>query len=112
MSSKNTMANKHTPSKADIERKLQELSQHTISKKEVVIQLDKNISKDLHNATGATGATGANGSGHMFEHKMDTKNLAALDVLMKEGDAGFVKHVFTGDEGEKLTYAQMRDLYG
>lgn len=106
------MANKHTLSKAEIERKLQEVSQHTISKKELVIHLDKNISKDLHNATDASGATDANGSSYMFAHKMDTKNLAALDVLMKEGDAGFVKHVFTGDDDEQLTYAQMRMRYG
>lgn len=44
--------------------------------------------------------------------KMNTKNKEALNVLTTEGDGAFIKHVFTGDNCKKLTYAEMRDRYG
>lgn len=44
--------------------------------------------------------------------KMDENNKTALKVLTTEGDSSFIKHVFTGDNGKKLTYAEMRDRYG
>lgn len=44
--------------------------------------------------------------------RMDEKNKEALNVLKTQGDKEFVKHVFTGDKGETLTYAEMRDRYG
>ena len=43
---------------------------------------------------------------------MDEKNTQALNVLTTQGDEEFVKHVFTGDKGQKLTYAEMRARYG
>jgi len=44
--------------------------------------------------------------------RMDEKNSKALNVLKEQGDKAFVKHVFTGDKGETLTYAEMRARYG
>ena len=44
--------------------------------------------------------------------RMDEKNKEAFNVLKKQGDEAFVKHVFTGDKGETLTYAEMRARYG
>ena len=43
---------------------------------------------------------------------MDEKNKKALNVLMTEGDKAFVKHVFTGENGRQLSYAEMRSRYG
>ena len=44
--------------------------------------------------------------------EMDEPNKKALDVLVEKGEKEFIKHVFTGEKGKKLTYAQMRDRYG
>ncbi len=44
--------------------------------------------------------------------KMDEPNKKALEVLVTKGEKEFIKHVFTGEGGKKLTYAEMRDLYG
>lgn len=44
--------------------------------------------------------------------KMDEKNKEALKVLKEEGDDAFVNHVFTGENGQKLTYSEMRARYG
>jgi hypothetical protein len=44
--------------------------------------------------------------------KMDEKNKEALKVLKEEGDDAFVNHVFTGENGQKLTYSEMRERYG
>jgi len=44
--------------------------------------------------------------------KMDEKNKEALKVLKEEGDNAFVNHVFTGENGQKLTYSEMRARYG
>ena len=45
---------------------------------------------------------------------MDPLNKKALDVLVKEGEKKFVEHVFTdpNDKNRKLSYAEMRMLYG
>lgn len=43
---------------------------------------------------------------------MDEKNKKALNVLMTEGDRAFVEHVFTGENGRQLSYAEMRSRYG
>lgn len=44
--------------------------------------------------------------------KIDKVNKDALKVLTTEGDDAFIKHVFTGDNGKALTYAEMRSRYG
>lgn len=43
---------------------------------------------------------------------MDESNKKAMNVLITQGPNEFVKHVFTGDNGKKLTYAEMREKYG
>lgn len=43
---------------------------------------------------------------------MDESNKKAINVLITQGPNEFVKHVFTGDNGEQLTYAEMREKYG
>jgi hypothetical protein len=45
-------------------------------------------------------------------NSMDTKNKKALNVLQTEGEKTFIEHVFTGDNGERLSYAEMRMRYG
>ena len=44
--------------------------------------------------------------------EMDSKNKDALNVFLKEGNEAFVKHVFTGERGCQLSYAEMRMIYG
>ena len=43
---------------------------------------------------------------------MDEKNKKALNVQMTDGDKAFVEHVFTGENGRQLSYAEMRGMYG
>ena len=43
---------------------------------------------------------------------MDDRNRAAAKVLVNGGNEAFVKHVFTGDSGETLSYAEMRARFG
>ena len=43
---------------------------------------------------------------------MDEKNKKALNVLLTKGDKAFVEHVFTGENGRQLSYAEMRSRYG
>ena len=43
---------------------------------------------------------------------MDTKNKKALHVLQTKGEKEFIKHIFTGNDGERLSYAEMRARYG
>ena len=43
---------------------------------------------------------------------MNETNIRALEVLLNEGSNAFVKHCFTGDNGEKLSYSEMRARYG
>jgi hypothetical protein len=43
---------------------------------------------------------------------MDDANRAAAKVLVNEGSGAFVKHCFTGEKGETLSYAEMRARYG
>ena len=43
---------------------------------------------------------------------MNDRNRDAMKVLVNEGTPAFYKHVFTGDQGEKLDYAEMRARYG
>ena len=48
-----------------------------------------------------------------MNNKEKQDQIKAAEVLEKEGDAAFVKHVFTDqDTGRGLTYAEMRDRYG
>jgi aminopeptidase N len=43
---------------------------------------------------------------------MDDRNKAAMKVLITKGPDAFVRHVHTGDNGEQLSYAEMRSIYG
>ena len=43
---------------------------------------------------------------------MDDRNRDAMKVLVNEGTSAFYKHVFTGDDGGQLSYAEMRARYG
>lgn len=43
---------------------------------------------------------------------MDEANKKAMKVLTTRGTGEFIKHVFTGDNGKQLTYAEMRAKYG
>jgi len=43
---------------------------------------------------------------------MDDKNKKAFNVFLEEGNQTFVKHVFTGEGGGQLSYAEMRMIYG
>jgi hypothetical protein len=43
---------------------------------------------------------------------MDDRNRAAAKVLATQGNEAFIDHCFTGDKGEKLSYAEMRARYG
>ena len=50
-----------------------------------------------------------NGNTHLDEKAANAKAIG----ILKTGDTEkFVKHVFTGENGETLTYAQMRERYG
>ncbi len=46
--------------------------------------------------------------------KMDKLNTEAMNVLETKGDTAFIEHVFTDpkDKTKKLSYAEMRMLYG
>jgi|DEB0MinimDraft_6_1074348.scaffolds.fasta_scaffold187650_1 hypothetical protein len=44
--------------------------------------------------------------------KMDETNKKAWDVLVAENETKFIEYVFNGENGKKLTYSQMRNLYG
>ena len=46
------------------------------------------------------------------DNGMDAKNKKALEILQTKGEKEFIKHVFTGDNGERLSYAEMRMRYG
>jgi hypothetical protein len=43
---------------------------------------------------------------------MDDRNREAMKVLVNEGVPAFYKRVCTGDDGEQLSYAEMRARYG
>tara|TARA_Y100000389_G_C17322136_1_gene443653 strand:+ start:246 stop:452 length:207 start_codon:yes stop_codon:yes gene_type:complete len=44
---------------------------------------------------------------------MDEANKKALEVLQTKGEQEFIKHVFTDQStGKKLSYAEMRMIYG
>ena len=48
-----------------------------------------------------------------FYDEMDDANKKALDVMAKQGMEAAVEHMFTDqDTGRKLSYAEMRSLYG
>lgn len=44
--------------------------------------------------------------------KMDEKNKEAINILFTKGEKAFMKKVFTGDNGERLSYSEMRSRYG
>ena len=44
--------------------------------------------------------------------KMDKKNKEAINILFTKGEKAFMEKVFTGDNGERLSYAEMRSRYG
>ena len=49
----------------------------------------------------------------MFYSNMDKTNQKAADTYFKEGETGFINHVFTDQESNrKLSYAEMRSRYG
>ena len=35
-----------------------------------------------------------------------------MKVLTTKGEEAFIKHVFTGENGKRLSYAEMRAKYG
>jgi hypothetical protein len=43
---------------------------------------------------------------------MDDRNRTAMKVMVNGTKEEFIKHVFTGDQGENLSYAEMRSRYG
>ena len=43
---------------------------------------------------------------------MDDRNKAAMKVLSTKGPEAFLRHVYTGDNGKQLSYAEMRSRYG
>ena len=43
---------------------------------------------------------------------MDDRNRTAMKVMVTGTKEEFIKHVFTGDKGETLSYAEMRSRYG
>ena len=43
---------------------------------------------------------------------MDARNRKGLKVLINGTKEDFIKEVFTGDNGEQLSYAEMRCRYG
>lgn len=43
---------------------------------------------------------------------MDKANQEALNVLLTKGEKDFIEHIFTGEDGRQLTYAEMRARYG
>lgn len=48
-----------------------------------------------------------------MNNKEKQDQIKAVEILEKEGDASFVKHVFTDqDTGKPLTYGEMRARYG
>ena len=44
--------------------------------------------------------------------KMDGLNKKAALIMLTQGSDAAVKHMFTGDKGEPLTYSEMRERYG
>ena len=44
--------------------------------------------------------------------EMNDKNKKAFNVFLEEGNQAFVKHVFTSENGGKLSYSEMRMMYG
>lgn len=44
--------------------------------------------------------------------KMDEKNKEAINILFTKGEKAFMEKVFTGDNEERLSYAEMRSRYG
>ena len=48
-----------------------------------------------------------------FMPRMDDTNKKAAQVLQNQGTKAFIEHVFTDqDTGRKLSYAEMRMMYG
>ena len=43
---------------------------------------------------------------------MDEKNKEAMNILFTKGEKAFIEKVFTGDTGERLSYAEMCSRYG
>jgi hypothetical protein len=44
--------------------------------------------------------------------ELDPANQKAAEVLVTEGNAAFIKHVFNPTGQQELSYAEMRNLYG
>ena len=44
--------------------------------------------------------------------RIDEKNQHAINTLATQGEKAFLKEVFTGDNGQPLTYGEMRERYG
>ena len=47
-----------------------------------------------------------------IKDNMNVANKKAAVISETKGVKEFIKHVFTTEDGKKLTYAEMRDLYG
>jgi hypothetical protein len=43
---------------------------------------------------------------------MDDRNRTAMKIMVNGTREEFIKHVFTGDKGEQLSYSEMRSRYG
>lgn len=49
----------------------------------------------------------------MFYSEMDKTNQKASDAYLKDGEKGFIKHVFTDqNSGDNMSYSEMRSRYG
>ena len=44
--------------------------------------------------------------------KMDEKNKEAINILFTKGEKVFMEKVFTRNNGERLSYSDMRSRYG
>lgn len=49
---------------------------------------------------------------HANKRGMNKDNRKALEVWSNEGSAAFIKHCFTGEKGQQLSYSDMRSRYG
>ena len=74
---------------------------HTIKKTTVNNKLEKEVVTNIINNIIDNNYT-----------NMDDVNKKAATIMKEEGMAAAVKHMFTGENGQPLTYAEMRSRYG
>ena len=86
-----------------------------VSKEDVVKHLNDNIDnmkKQMDHILKDNPINDVHNTKNLPSGVMDEANKKAVDVLKKKGEKAFLKHVFTGDDGEQLSYAEMRMKYG